>query len=309
MDKLGKLKKVENLRQVWHHEANDFSKWLAKDENLTLLSGTLELDLELIETEANVGSFSIDILAVDNNTNYNVVIENQLEVSNHDHLGKIITYASGKEANIIIWVVKTAREEHSKAINWLNDHTDPEISFFLIEIELWQIDNSDIAPKFNIICKPNNWAKTMKKSGLTSDVKKLQYTYWEKFNEIAEKSFSFLKEYNIVSPKPQHWNYLSVGTSQCKVAITFNTQKKKVGVELDIINNKSLFYTLEKSKDEINALFETKLIWFPLPNKKVSGISVDYYLDNLDSDNWENAINWQIRMCLIMKKIVTKYIL
>ena len=134
--KLGKLEKVKDLRSVWKHEANDFTKWLAKEENLNTLSEEIGIDIELVSTEAKTGSFSTDILAVEANTNNKIIIENQLEATNHDHLGKIITYASGHDAKTIIWIVKEAREEHRQAIDWLNEHTDEEINIFLCRIEL-----------------------------------------------------------------------------------------------------------------------------------------------------------------------------
>ena len=148
---LGKLTKVKDLRKIWNNEARDFTPWLAQEENLEILSNEIGLDIELIETEAKIGSFNTDILAKDTYSDDIIIIENQLEQTDHDHLGKIITYASGHNANTIIWIVKEVREEHRQAIDWLNEHTDKDLNIFLIKIELWKIDDSSIAPKFNII--------------------------------------------------------------------------------------------------------------------------------------------------------------
>lgn len=122
------------------------------------------MDLERIGTEERVGDFRADIFAKELEYGKTVIIENQLEESNHKHLGQIITYAAGKEAGCIIWIVKRAREEHAKAIEWLNSHLDQSVDLFLIEIELWRIGDSKIAPKFNIIENPTNGAKSKKKS-------------------------------------------------------------------------------------------------------------------------------------------------
>ena len=157
---LGRLEKVE-LRDVWKHEALDFTNWLAKEENITLLSDTVGIDIEIIETEASVGSFNVDVLAKDNNTESKIIIENQLERTDHDHLGKIITYASGYDAETIIWLVKGVRDEHKKAIEWLNNHLDEKINIFLVTIEVWKIGDSKPAPKYNIVESPNNWAKVI----------------------------------------------------------------------------------------------------------------------------------------------------
>ena len=132
MQKLGTLTEV-SVREIWKHEQYDFSEWLSKDENITLIDDILGLSLIDIKKEVNVGSYRCDILASDETTGTKVIIENQLEPSNHDHLGKIITYASGLGAKIIVWVVTEAREEHRSAIEWLNNNTVKDIGFFLLE--------------------------------------------------------------------------------------------------------------------------------------------------------------------------------
>ena len=163
---LGDIKKVDNLQSVWPHEAYNFTRWLAEEENLNLLSEAVGMEkrIKLVETESRVGNFSVDILAKDEDTQTNVVIENQLKPANHDHLGKVITYASGVNARVAIWIVKEAGEEHRRAIDWLNEHTDESLAFFLVQIELWQIDDSKKAPRFEVISKPNEWAKAAKRS-------------------------------------------------------------------------------------------------------------------------------------------------
>ena len=127
--KLGKLQEVD-IRKVWAHEQYDFSKWLSAEENIQELGNTLNLSLTDVETEKFVGSYRCDILCRDEITGKVVLIENQLEQTNHDHLGKILTYASGLDASVVVWVVASARDEHASAIEWLNKHTDDSISFF-----------------------------------------------------------------------------------------------------------------------------------------------------------------------------------
>ena len=151
MINLGKLKEIKDLRKVWPHEALDFTPWLAEEDNLALLADAVGLEITLDETESSVGDFNVDIYATETGTDKRIIIENQLEDTNHDHLGKLITYASGKSASSVIWVVKRAREEHRAAIEWLNNHTDEDIAFFLVEIKLFRIDNSDIAVKFDVV--------------------------------------------------------------------------------------------------------------------------------------------------------------
>lgn len=200
---LGRLEKVD-LRKAWTHEALDFSKWLSLPENLQLLSDEIGIEISLIQKEASVGKYSVDILAEEENTGRKIIIENQLEPTNHDHLGKIITYASGYDAEIIIWIVENAREEHTRAIDWLNEHTDEDINFFLIQMELWKIGDSPIAPKFQLISQPNDWARVVKDSakqtGL-SNTKVLQLEFWDKFKEYVKNEKSKLR---LRDTRPRH---------------------------------------------------------------------------------------------------------
>ncbi len=168
---LGKLEEIKDLRSVWKHEAQDFTPWLSR--NIDELSAEIGIDIEVEETESNVGDFSVDIFARDADTGRRIIIENQLEDTDHDHLGKLITYASGKDADLVIWIVKHAREEHRSAIEWLNNHTDDEIGFILCELKLYRINNSEPAPKFIVIERPNDWAKEMKRTSNSSPRTKL----------------------------------------------------------------------------------------------------------------------------------------
>ena len=126
---IGKLKEVE-LRNLWKHEQYDFSEWLSQNENIELLNDILGLTLTDISKEVYVGSYRCDLVAVDESSGIKVIIENQLESSNHEHLGKIITYASGLDAQVVVWIVKNAKEEHRSAIEWLNNNTNSDINFF-----------------------------------------------------------------------------------------------------------------------------------------------------------------------------------
>lgn len=160
MTTLGTLSEIKDLREIWPHEAHDFTPWLA--QNIDILSETIGIDLSVEETESSVGDFNVDIFATDADTGRRIVIENQLEDTDHEHLGKLITYASGKAAELVIWLVRKARPEHRAAIEWLNNHTDEDVGFFLCEIKLFRIGNSAPAPRFEIIEQPNNWVKEMK---------------------------------------------------------------------------------------------------------------------------------------------------
>ena len=168
---LGKLEEVD-IRKIWAHEQYDFSNWLAEDDNIMQLGNILSLSLTDVEKEKFVGGYRCDIICKDEITGKNVLIENQLEPTNHDHLGKIITYASGLDASVVVWIVSSARQEHASAIEWLNKHTDDELSFFLIEVHAYTIGDSDPAPMFKIIEQPNDFAKSVK---AISKIKNIKY--------------------------------------------------------------------------------------------------------------------------------------
>lgn len=304
--KLGKLEKVD-LRKAWSHEALDFTKWLALDENLALLSDDIGIDIKLIQTEALVGKFNVDILAEEENTSRKIIIENQLESTNHDHLGKIITYASGYDAEIVIWIVEQAREEHIRAIDWLNEHTDENINFFLIKMELWKIGESPYAPKFYIISQPNDWAKTLKESVSSvslTDTKLLQRDFWNKFKEYATNKKSFLK---LRKAFPQHWYDIALGISEGHISLSAIPTDQIIRCEVWIGNNKELFHQFSSKKDEIEKELNEKLTWLELPDKKASRILVTKKADILDTKNWDSLFDWLLNQAEKFYKVFPKY--
>ena len=158
---LGRLQQIRDIKKYWEREATDFTPWLAKNENLSLLGDTIGIDLELEAQEKNVGPFRADILCRDTANSQWVLIENQLEKTDHTHLGQLITYAAGLHAVTIVWLSARFTDQHRSAIDWLNEITNESFSFFGLEIELWKVDDSLPAPKFNIVSKPNDWSKTV----------------------------------------------------------------------------------------------------------------------------------------------------
>lgn len=290
---LGKLEKIKDLRKVWPHEATDFTPWLAQEDNISMLSDAIGIDISVDETESNVGSFNVDIYATETDTGNKIIIENQLEDTNHDHLGKIITYASGKDAKFVIWIVKKAREEHRHAIEWLNNHTDNDIAFFLIEIELWSINGSDPAVKFNVVEKPNDWAKEIKKVDSTlSDTEKLKLDYWTSFADYAFVDNDFSKVFKRRKPSTDHWYSVSMGSSEYHMSFLMNTQKNILAVEISITNNKELFHEFYLEKEKIELKAGVKLDWRELPERKASRILYETNVDFKNKDKWNEQFDW-----------------
>ena len=305
---IGKLKEVD-IRNLWKHEQYDFSEWLSQEENINILNDILGLTLVDVSKEAYVGSYRCDLFAVDESTGTKVIIENQLEPSNHDHLGKIITYASGLDAEVIVWIVKTAKEEHRSAIEWLNNNTNSRINFFLIELKAYTIEDSIPAPFFNVIEKPNDFIKNTKINNSSDNLNKSQserLEFWNRFNEILiDKG----KPFNVRKATTDHWYDVAIGTSSAHVTITLVNKESKIGVELYISDDKELFDKLFEKKNLIEDELGLKLDWQRLDNSKASRIK--YYINGLDFDNHSNydeLINKTIDLAVVMRDIFKKYI-
>lgn len=303
--KLSKLQQV-NLRDFWEHEAREFTPWLAQQDNLDILSEEIEVDINFIKMEASVGKFNVDILAEEANSGKKIVIENQLESTDHDHLGKIITYASGYNASIIIWIVKDVCEEHQKAIEWLNEHTDEDINFFLIKIELWQIDDSNLAPKFDIVVCPNTWAKTIKQNSSNVELtrmKLLQQEFWAKFKDYVTNINS---QFRLQSPRPQHWYNVSAGGgSEWHVALTA-TRSRIVGCEIYINRNKDLFYFLKERKNIIEQEIGASAEWIEANVAARIKITASYS-DIFDQIEQEKCFSWMYSNIVKFKQVFSKY--
>lgn len=303
---LSKLNKVE-LRDVWGHEAIDFTNWLAQQENLDALSEEIGVGIKLVKTEANVGKFSVDILAEEEASDRKIIIENQLESTNHDHLGKIITYASGYDAEIIIWIVKDVRDEHQKAVDWLNEHTDENISFFLIKIELWQIEGSNPAPKFEIMVSPNEWAKTIKSSrsnGEITDTKLQQLEFWNRFKGYVSKKDSRIR---LQTPRPQHWYDFSMGSSEAHIALTINSRENLVGCAVYISRNKDLFNFLKDRREEIEKEISENAEWVDADVASIIKIKKEVP-DIFDVEEAEKYFAWLYEKTILFQKVFGKYI-
>lgn len=306
--KLGKLVEVD-IRKLWSHEQYDFSNWLAEKENLELLNEAIGLTLSEVEKEVFVGSYRCDLVGKDEVTGEKVIIENQLETSNHDHLGKIITYASGLDASVIVWIVKEAREEHRSAIEWLNNNTSTSINFFLIEVHAYQIGDSLYAPKFEIVEKPNGFIKNAKSQGGSGEYNRSQserLEFWNRFNEILVDRG---KPFNVRKATTDHWYDVAIGVSGVHVSMTLVNKEGCIGIELYISDDKELYDQLESSKDEIESKLGLQLDWQRLDDKKASRIV--YRIPGLNFDNHSNydqLMNEMIDKAVAFSKVFKKYV-
>ena len=306
MTNLGTLKKITDLRSIWPHEALDFTPWVA--ENVDLLADAVGLDITVDETESSVGDFNVDIYASETGTDRKIIIENQLEDTDHDHLGKLITYASGKGADVVIWVVKHAREEHKAAVEWLNNHTDDKIGFFLCEIKLFQIGDSQIAPAFTVVERPNDWTKEIRKTASANSTQQQRLEYWQAFNDYAFTDANFSRIFNKRKPTTDHWMDFSIGSSACHIAVSQIQKRKAVDVELYINDDKELFKSLFAHKDEIEKNMEMELEWKELPERKASRILIEKTVDLDDRATWPEQFDYIMDTCIKMKRAFKRYL-
>lgn len=275
MSALGRLEKID-LRDIWRTEDQDFTPWLAREENISLLADTLGLELEVEAQEKEVGPFRADILCKDIRNDSWVLIENQLERTDHRHLGQLITYAAGLKAVTIVWVAATFTEEHRAALDWLNAVTGDDFRFFALEVELWRIGESPAAPKFNIVSKPNEWSKTVGaatrriEAEALTDTKQLQLAFWEQLHAELQTHPGIRTQ----KPRPQHWTNLPIGRSGARLGAILNSREEKIAVELYLGDENAMAYfrELEASKAAIEEELGYAVDWRALPDKRASRI-------------------------------------
>ncbi len=303
-NQLGRLERVD-LRDIWTSEATHFTPWLARHENLTLLGDAIGMELELEASEKDVGPFRADILCKDTATDNWVLVENQLERTDHVHLGQLMTYASGLKAVTIVWIAKRFTEEHRAALDWLNQITDDRFNFFGLEVELWRIASSPIAPKFNIIAKPNDWTRTVAagaskvESDNLTETKLLQREFWEGFREYLIETGSVLKPRKAL---PQHWMNLAIGKTGFKLSAiaafkdseeqSFDSHEIRAEFVITHSESKRFFEILEAEKDEIERELGDTLVWYNPPEKRMCRIYLRQPTDLRERKDWQECFEW-----------------
>jgi hypothetical protein len=293
----GVLEKID-LRTGWKTEDTEFTPWLAQEENIKLLGNAINIELEVEQQEQNVGIFRADILCKNTADNTWVVIENQIERTDHKHLGQLITYASGLSAVTIVWIAAKFTDEHRAALDWLNECTDENLNFFGIEIELWRIGDSAIAPKFNVVCKPNDWTRTVAKeakkieSGTLTETKQLQYEFWSKLQEYMQENSKIVKARK---PSPQHWMDFAVGKTGFRMSAIMNSETHKLAIWFTTYGDdaKPNFHALHDLKSEIEERVGFSFEWREMPDKLSSNIVIEKPVsDVFCTEQWNEYASW-----------------
>lgn len=285
------------LRDFWPIEDTDFSPWVA--DNLSLLGGAIGLELELESSEVPIGPYSADIVCRSIPDGRHVVIENQLERTDHDHLGKLLTYAAGLgDVSTVVWIAREFTEQHRAALDWLNRSTAEDVRFFGIEIEVWQIGDSLPAPRFTLASEPNEWSRAKPQPGLSTG-QETQLAYWTAFlNARAGSAFD-----KGTDRKPWARNWLSFGIGRTGVdLLAVAARGDPAGLHPDHHNRVELllsggtaedrYQQLETKRDQIESGLGTSPTWLGPEGGYRRRIYVRKEADVDDPDDWPNQHEW-----------------
>ena len=288
---LGRLQPVD-LRDFWGDEAREFMPWLALPENLKLLGDALGIELEFEATESRVGVFKADIVAKEVGTD-------------HEHLGKLLTYAAGLGAKVVVWVAQKISDDHRRTLDWLNKITGEAFSFFALEIELWRIHDSAPAPKFNLVCRPNDWAKSLTGTDAVGDPTETKLSQLEFWSAFVEYGKSLRSPVSFRKPRPQHWYSLAIGRSRFHLSLTANTRLHRIGCELYIRHpqySKQAFALLFAQKDAIESELGP-LDWQELPHRRDCRIVHYHAADIDDRTKWPEQHAWLLERLQAFRRV------
>ena len=296
---MGTIKRVR-LTEVWPHEAQDFTPWLA--ESLDKLGEALGLDLEFRGREVSVGPFFLDILAHDVGNDRRVVIENQLDRTDHDHLGKLLTYAAGNDASVVVWLTGDFRDEHRAALDWLNQRTDEETQFFGVVVEAWKIDDSRPAPHFRLVAFPNDWQKhtaTATRGRRSENVSETRERYREFFQSLTD---TMRDEHGFTNARTVRGNnFASYGSGfpWIRYAAVF---RRGGDAGIEIWDDKRKLHHLFNQKESLELALGEPLNW--------NGNIATYRDGSIDDDpeTLEEIQEWMVDRLLAFKRVFTPYL-
>ena len=294
---LGRLVRVHAVRDYWAGEAQDFTPWLADPDNVTLIGETIGLELEVLAQEQSVGPFRADILCRDTLTGHYVLIENQLERTDHAHLGQLLTYAAGLDAVTMVWVATKFTDEHRAALDWLNRITVEATNFFALEIELWQIGDSEVAPKFNVVSQPNGWAETVAQqtaAGASAELtttQGLHLEFWTQFRRFMEERGSVVR---MQKPSKDHWTNVALGRSNFTLVVINGMRDGFSELHVTMLgpDAKVNFHGL---RDQHRASLEHDLgplEWREMPNAKESQVAIRREATPAEPTSWPELNEW-----------------
>lgn len=294
---IGKLDIVP-VREAFRHEAHNFTLWL--ESNIETLSERIGIELTVLEREKSVGSFNVDLFCEDSDGNY-VIIENQLERTDHDHLGKLLTYLVNLEARTAIWVTPEVRPEHERVIDWLNEATSSDYAFYLVRVEAVRIGNSPYAPLFTILAAPD--AQTREIGETKKELAERHYKRKEFWTGLLERSQGKTHLFSGKSPSDDHW--LGSGSGRSGIEFDYLILKDRSAIDLaikipDKEKNKAIFDLLYADKANIEAEFGEPLDWRRLDDKLSSRIVKVYH----DHGSLSEPETWPSLQDMLIEKMI-----
>jgi hypothetical protein len=291
---------AQDVREYWEHEAHDFTPWLAhtmRTESGSHLQDVLGLDLEVIETEKSIGRYNIDILAEVVDDGRQVVIENQLTPSDHDHLGKSIAYAAGVDADIIVWIAPTFTDEHRDAIQWVNQNSREGIDLFALRLEVWRISDSPPAVRFNPVEDPSEWKeKAQRSTGELSDLQTLREEFWTQFRDRIQAAKTRLRPRQ---PRPLHYYSNPIGTTGFQLAFGHYSEESTLRLELIIEDNEEAFWQLKEEEARIEEELGRDVIWEEPHETRSGNMRSTLYVAREGELNhrekWDEYFDWMLQ--------------
>lgn len=291
---LGRLEPV-NPREVWAHEATAFTPWLL--ENSDRLAEALGIDLELTAREHRVGSYAVDLIGRDLTNDAVLLVENQLEATDHGHLGQLLTYAAGTDAATIVWIATLFREEHRQALDWLNQQTDEDTLFFGVELQVLRIGDSPPAPLFRLAAEPNDWqkhARTAARAEQVSGKAEAYHAFWSRYLERVHAEHPGWTRARI--PQRSNWMDHPFAWRDAHFWLSFTTDGLRHALYIDspyLEQIQVVYQHLETHRELIEQLYGRPLSWEPLPHRKASYVA-DYLrgADVTDTQRHDEFIDW-----------------
>ena len=285
-------------RKVWPNEARHFTPWLAA--NIGELNRALQLDIEITQTEAPVGALSLDILGKVSGTDDIVIIENQLDRTDHRHLGQLIAYAAGLDARIVIWVSPDISEENRDAIRWLNEHTTNTVAFFAVSVEVWRIGDSLPAPRFNVVAEPSGFQRELVQTATKpSDRGRAYQQFFRAFVERLHREHPGLVFTNPDLVRYDSWTTFGAGRSGFELWVAF-VEGGRFRIALTITTgnretNKAAFDELHEERSAIEEELHESLEWERLDGWVTSriGAHMEGSIDS-PSDRLDELTNWAV---------------
>ena len=305
LEELSTLKAVD-IRTIWPDEAKNFTPWLF--DHIATLGSALGIDdLEAEVRESAVGGYKLDILGSDRDRK--VVIENQLGETDHSHLGQLLTYMAGHQANVAIWVASKFRDEHKAALDLLNSRTgtDEDSEFFGVVVEAWRIGDSPAAPHFTVVCAPNGWTKTKKISRAPSEQSQ---RYLQFFQQLIDTLGASAKDLMPSNPNARSWlsfrnEYKGFGYNAAFTGKDGGRAQIELYIDCgDKETNKKRFDILRESKEQIESDIKGEFDWQKLETKKacrISAVKPGYTIDS-DQEGLKEVRDWMAKKLVVFKK-------